>query len=203
MPSPGPTSPAAKETRVSLEIPRSGLGGVQDRLTSVPILAGAPEGPQYPGGTPGKYQVELVFVRPSSPLPLGSLSIERDVEGDSHIRCPQGIAAYHIASQVNARVVEFMFWPNSQGCLARASTKPFDAASFDDAENAAYRGIASGLSHWSAMLDVPIQVGRVYIHELATGARAVSYDVPFSEVVFTLSFPALFHRPLVTASHRA
>lgn len=169
---------------MSLELKWSGLGGVQERITAVPVFAGGPEGPDNPGGSPGLYQVEFVFARPSEPLPARRLSVDRDVEGDSHLHFPHEVAAFRLSSHIDERPLGFTVSPNAKGCLARASTEPFMAASFDDAEDAAYRGIASGLSHWATLLDIPIQVGRVYIHELATGVRAVSCEVPFPDVEY-------------------
>jgi len=60
------------------------------------------------------------------------------------------------------------------------------ATSFADAKQKTFRALASSLSSWSAQLDVPIDIGRIHITELATTTAQVDWTAPFLDVPFAL-----------------
>lgn len=147
--------------------------------------------PDNPAGSPGKYEVTFLFSRPSTAVPEREISFEPNFEGDSHIQWAMKPPPdsrellMHIAVTHDGGAMEFDLRTNPQGRLARADTHPFHADGFQAAEDKAYRALAPTLSHWSAELDVPLQVCRVFTRELATESRRVSYHSPFATVTFS------------------
>jgi hypothetical protein len=61
------------------------------------------------------------------------------------------------------------------------------ANSFSDAEQKAYRALASSLSNWSVHLDIPLNICQVDSTHLASGNTRMSMSTPIWEVPFSVA----------------
>jgi hypothetical protein len=171
-------------------------------------LVAAPEG-RDPAGTRGLYRVVFTLRRPgvSSEDPFNvtfdaaipgdsfiQLPTEQWVERtakashpDSPIRAPQGSFS-HIRIRAATPDGDFVFdgFPNEHGRLGRIVTE-FHALNFNDAELRAHRALNGSLSLWSVELDVPIEIARVHLTELATGGEQVSWMTPQQNVPLAIN----------------
>jgi hypothetical protein len=146
--------------------------------------------PDKPAGSSGRYEVVFLFARPTTAVPEREISLKPNFEGDSYIQlaenAPAGLRDFHQKTEASdGETIELDLRTNKQGFLASAHTRPFNAPDFQGAEDKAYRALAPTLSHWSAELDVPLQICRVFSTELATNSKRVSYQLPFAPLAFS------------------
>lgn len=192
------TTSAAKTPEASLR--PTGLPSQQQHITTI-FRFKPPSDPRNnfsPAGILGDYVVTFTLSRPGfSPLPERQYSFASGLRGNSHLAItkpafvPPGNAADAVAIKIVGRTDDGQFafqgFPNEAGFLAKIESAPFNANSFSDAEEKAYRAIASSLSNWAAHLDIPLNVYQVDSRHVATGNSRMSmntavWEVPFSVV---------------------
>jgi hypothetical protein len=84
---------------------------------------------------------------------------------------------------------DFVFtgFPNQAGFLGKIESEAFLANGFSDAEQKAYRALASSLSNWSVHLDIPLHIHQVDSVQVTTGNSRMSMTTPFWEVPFAVA----------------
>jgi hypothetical protein len=180
-------------------LPPRGFPGQQQRLLVRNVFKDPDDsrnrGPV--GGARGKYGVLFTLARPGVlPVPEHEFTFKVDIPGDSHVaiappamRPPTdnpGATKIKVYSKTDDGSFVFLGHANDRGFLGRLETE-FDADSFHDAENKAYRALAPSLSNWAVHLDVPVHIWRIHITELSTGNQQISVVNPFDEMPFALA----------------
>ena len=142
-------------------------------------------------------KVLFTLARPGIlPVPEHEFSFSPDLPGDSHLAIappalswPDGSpepTAIGVYATTDDGTVAFTGTPNERGFLGRLETE-LTAQSIRDAEQKAYRALASSLSNWSTQLDIPLHVWRVHVTEVATGSTHITVTNPFDDVALALS----------------
>jgi len=149
----------------------------------VPVRAGDPVSKDNPAGGPGNYAVTFLLQKPGY-----SLFEERRIDfgssaGDSHVFLGSATAKIRIDITLPDGQAEIIGSANGRGALGGFVIR-VAATGFHDASARAIRILSPSLSHWSAMLDVPIQVARIELVEEGTGARQMGFVNPFQDTPF-------------------
>ena len=146
-----------------------------------------------PGGLPGNYVVSFLLSRPGfAPTSEGQISFTHALAGDSHVRLFKRRAdrnpadADRIELHTASREGLFVFKGegNDEGFLGKLSTNPFYASSVNDAEKKAHDAVAPLLSHWSIVLDVPLNVEAMETTEIRTAHSTLRFVAPNLEMDF-------------------
>lgn len=148
-----------------------------------------PRNEGVPNGLPGLYRAVLTLQRPGRPLTGEyAASFEGGLRGDSHLAIAKPAYSPPIdATQIRGAVLvdnvlyQWDGFPNERGLLGKIVLQPFQALTLRDAEQKAYRAVASSLSNWAAHLDIPLQVSQIDVTELRTGNTQVSFINPWQE----------------------
>ncbi len=196
--------PQSQDVLPPVEVPFGGLYGQRQEYTVINVPFG-----KDPRGGPGKYRVVFTLVKPGFLLTTpNNVDFSPDLMGDSHIALPteadveknrtakagQGDAPASPASRFAELLIDgltpegsfkFHGYPNNFGRLGRIECE-VHASSFADAKQKTFRAVASSLSSWSAQLDIPVEIGRTYITELATTTTQVDWTVPYPDVPLAL-----------------
>jgi hypothetical protein len=130
-------------------------------------------------------------------VPEREFSFSPDLPGDSHLAIAppalkwrdgstqaQPIAIKLYATTEDGEIV-FTGRPNERGFLGRLEAE-LTAQSILDAEQKGYRALSPSLSNWSAQLDIPLDVWRAHVTEVATGNTSITVINPFDEVALAL-----------------
>jgi hypothetical protein len=137
----------------------------------------------HPGGSPGQFKVTFVLSRPGFSLePEYKYSFAHLLKGDSHLAIakpavtnPQGdFGQIQIDGVSPDGQFRFTGSPNESGYLASIESDPFQANTFSDAEQKAYRALVPSLSYWSAELDIPLSIYQIESTECSTGNKRTS-----------------------------
>ena len=181
------------------EVPPVGLPGQHQHLITV-FRFTPPSDPRNqigPQGVPGDYTVTFVLERRGyNLLPERRYSFASGLRGDSHLAItkpaftpPGNPDAIQIRIYARTEDGNFTFkgLPNHAGYLGKIESEPFRAVSFSDAEEKAYRALASSLSNWSVHLDIPLNIYQVDSTHLASGNSRMSMSTPFWEVPFSVA----------------
>lgn len=169
-----------RPARQSADLPPYGLPGQHQRLLVRNVFRD-PDDPRNHGpvgGGAGKYRVLFTLARPGVlPWPAHNFSFDVNISGDSHIaiappavRPPvnnPGANKIKVRSETDDGSFVFLGHANGRGFLDRLEAE-FDATSFHDAENKAYRALAPSLSNWAVHLDVPVHIWRIHLTEQST-----------------------------------
>jgi hypothetical protein len=157
----------------------SGLGGQKQELVSVYADADGNNLAQPAGGT-GAYTVTFLLQKPGYSL-FGEREFRFGLKtGDSHVMLGNPRAEVHMAIDVDGINAQIVGQANQRGALA-ALTMRIQAAGFKAAKEMAYRLVTPTLSHWSAIIDVPVEIARIELLEEATGSRQMSVTNPFRD----------------------
>jgi hypothetical protein len=203
-PGPGITNPAVRQPDLRLTNPAQttaelrfgGMPGMQQFLTMVPVYADSND-PRYrtgPQGAPGEYELEFTFCRPGIPLqPESSVSFGAGLKGDSHLAITrtahQAIDASAAALQVEVVIegwrLQFIASPNERGFMAKIAGR-VSATGFIEALRNGFKALAPTISNWALQLDIPMMVYQVDLHEVASGARRITFTPPFYTVPLVL-----------------
>jgi hypothetical protein len=151
---------------------------------------------EHPQGLPGRYNVIFVFSRPGF-----SLTAEREyksaeeLQGDSHLAItppaysPSGITnplSVIFRTSFGEAQLKLTGVPNDRGFLGKVFSESFDANSFSDAEERAYRALAPALSNLSIHLDIPLSVHQVESRESSSGSVRYSLLSPYFDAPFAM-----------------
>jgi len=183
------TTPApAPDDGSSAQVPAMGLPGEPGHMVVVNQFSDPhdPRNQGGPSGIAGLYRAVLTLQRAGRPLtPEYAASFEGGLRGDSHLAITKPAYSPPIdATQIRGQVIvdgapyEWHGHPNERGFLGKVALQPFHASGFRDAEQRAYRAVASSLSNWSAHLDIPLQVAQIDVTESRTGNTQVSLMNP-------------------------
>jgi len=184
----------------TVKVPFGGLYGQPQEYTVVNEPFG-----EDPGGKPGKYKIVFTLAKPGVPLrESNDVNFDPNLMGDSYITLPRdnsseggatesdrSPSATPVFQQLMIRgstpdgSFEFRGHPNKFGRLGRIECE-VAANSFRDAKQKTFRALASALSSWSAQLDIPIDVGRTHITEIATTTTQVDWTAPYPHVPLAL-----------------
>jgi hypothetical protein len=177
--------------------------GENARITMVPIFPeGDPRNLNSPAGLPGKYTITFILSRPRYVVVSESVHYWSDlIKGDSHLaitrpaitpkNSPDAVAIKVRTMGGDGASLEFTGHPNEKGYLGQLRSEPFDAQSFYDAEQKAYRPLLPILSSWSIHLDIPIYVVQSDAVELRTGAHSGRVFTAPAESAFAVAGEAV------------
>jgi hypothetical protein len=183
--------PEAKPGTVSVKM-EPGLPGIPEYLITVFGKDGKELGP--PSGSPGKYEAVFTTWR-GTVRPIGEYEVTQgdNIRGDSHLMMakpaykPPGnpdANEFRMALQTDrGEKFEIVGTANDKGFLAKVAVKEFDAASFHDAHEKAYRAATVMLSNLSLQLDMPLLIFQQDIQEVSTGSHWMvvvnpSFEIP-------------------------
>ena len=214
----GRGEPNAPEERVSLV----GFPGTYQTLHMLYRFKGNDPRNTLPlEGSPGLYEVTFILHRPGYKLQQEHhLSFSSGLRGDSHLAISK--PAFSPPGNPDAdqiRIVgitedgqfEFIGFPNEKGYLGKIVTAPFQAKNRGQAEEIAYRALASPLSNMSLHLDIPLEIGYRETKEHSNGSVSISFVSPYLEAPMAIhatsnfgpefrSYAALYREALNTDS---
>jgi hypothetical protein len=152
-----------------------------------------------PEGYPGEYEVAFTLQPPSRvildggtfdvnpELPGGSLlGIAKPVPRADHEAVAMRVECLHepldpAAAPVNLR---YLYSPNDQGLLSTIRVR-LQANNSIEAERVARQNLEPALSNWAFVYDIPLEVARVRVEEIATKSVRVYYlHQPYKTVGF-------------------
>lgn len=195
----GPVQPKTASAATEMQVPPTGLPGQYQHLTTVFRFAplSDPRNQIRPQGVPGEYQVTFVLQRPGyNLLAERQYSYASGLRGNSHLAIakpafspPGNPDATQIRIYARTEDGNFTFsgFPNDAGFLGKIESEPFQASSFSDAEQKAYRALATSLSNWSVHLDIPLQIYQVDSRHIASGNTRMSMCSPVWQVPFSVA----------------
>jgi methylamine utilization protein MauJ/SEC-C motif-containing protein len=200
-PQPTTTGTRFSDRRTNLstqaDVPLMGLPGQRQHMISM-FKFRSPEDPPNqikPEGSSGEYRITFVFARPGyNLLPENQYSYATGLRGDSHLAItkpafiPPGnpdATEIRIYGRIEDGSFTFRGLPNERGFLGKVESGPFKASTFSDAEEKAYRALASSLSNWSAHLDIPLHVHQIDSTHIESGNSRMSmmtahWEAPFA-----------------------
>lgn len=196
---PNSAMPTAGTLPTKTEVPPTGLPGQHQHLITV-FRFTPPSDPRNqigPQGAPGDYKVTFILERRGyNLLPERQYSFANGLRGDSHLAItkpafspPGNPDATEIRIYARTEDGNFTFkgLPNNSGFLGKIESEPFKANTFSDAEEKAYRALASSLSNWSVHLDIPLGIYQVDSTHLSSGNTRMSMSAPIWEVPFSIA----------------
>ena len=143
-----------------------------------------------PAGLPGNYRVVFILNRPGfslqpeyHPNPTDSLM------GDSHLQLikaanPNLPDADMLRLDIETIEGKFIFngHPNEKGLLGKISIESLQAENYVDAERKAYHALMPGLSNFSFLFDIPMNIYSISITEISTHNGSFEVLTPYREM---------------------
>jgi hypothetical protein len=171
---------------IRMDLPLLGFPGILMHLVTVGRSKANPNAScnsARPGGVPGQYKVMFVLSRPGfSVEPEYKYSFAGLVIGDSHLAITKPAFTNPSGDLDQIRIdgispdgqFRFTGLPNDKGFLSKIESDAFNANTFTDAEQKAYRALVPSLSYWSAELNIPLSVHQIESTECSTGNKQTS-----------------------------
>jgi hypothetical protein len=135
-----------------------------------------------PGGAEGTYKVSFLLCKPSRTiLDDNHVVLEAEKEsGDSHLF----IGGPNLRAEINADLPhgKFIFYgyPNKNGCLSLIEIEEVQAPDFGAALEISHSALSPVLSRLSLLLDIPLNIYRTTIKELASHSFMTSLSIPYT-----------------------
>jgi len=168
-----------------------GLPGEEQRLF---VIFGTTDWPvgSRPISIPGQFRVQFLLARPGrlkfserEPLFL------TNVVGNSHLGIgkpvsqrtgDEDIVGMILKTQGENWQLEFKCIPNDDGYIGKIVVERLFARDCAHAESVAYQALASFLSSWSLILDIPVLVETIQVTDLTTHTEMLRVDAPYVEM---------------------